>query len=130
MSPLTLYLGKFFGLSCLVLFAVFAARPKHTLAAITSITASPGLLLITGVFTTFGGLATVLAHNLWSGGALPITVTLLGWLTLIKGVALTAIPPTALTKFYRVLHYPERFGLVAAAGLAFSAWLTYTAFHS
>jgi hypothetical protein len=26
-----------------------------------------------------GGLAMVLAHNVWSGGPLPVIVTLIGW---------------------------------------------------
>jgi hypothetical protein len=67
---------------------------------------SPGLLLVTGIFTMGGGAAMVVGHNVWSGGALPVAVTLLGWLTLIKGVALMAVPPRALTSFYRTLHYP------------------------
>jgi hypothetical protein len=38
-----------------------------------------------------------------------------------------AAPPRALIAFYRAMHYPERFCLVMAVGLAFSAWLTLTA---
>ncbi len=57
-----------------------------------------------------------------------MAVTLLGWLTLIKGIALVATPPRALTAFYRALHYPARFRLYMAAALVFSAWLTVTAF--
>ena len=57
-----------------------------------------------------------------------MAVTLLGWLTLIKGVALMATSPRALATFYRALHYPARFRLYMAVALAFSAWLTVTAF--
>src|SRR5690348_14216277 len=38
------------------------------------------------------GTALVIGHNVWSGGVLPVVVTLLGWLTLIKGIALMAMP--------------------------------------
>jgi hypothetical protein len=89
---------------------------------------SPGLILVTGIFTMAGGAAVVVGHNVWSGGALPVAVTLLGWLTLIKGVALMATPSHALTAFYQALHYPAWFRPYMTAALAFSGWLTVTAF--
>jgi hypothetical protein len=128
MSPLTVFLGRFFGLSCLLICAALFARPKESVAAIESMKESPGLILVTGIFTMIGGVATVVGHNVWSGGALPVAVTLLGWVTLIKGVALMAAPPRALTAFYRTLHYPARFRITMGVAFAFSAWLTVTAF--
>jgi hypothetical protein len=83
---------------------------------------------VTGIFTMAGGAAMVCGHNVWSGGALPVTVTLLGWLTLIKGIALMAMPPRALIAFCRALNYPAWYRPYMAVALAFSAWLTLTAF--
>ena len=57
-------------------------------------------MLIAGVFTLFGGLAMVLLHNYWSGGALPVIITLIGWLTLIKAVVLVALPSNKLVALY------------------------------
>ena len=88
MSPLTIFLGRFFGLSCLVMCAALFARPKESPKAIESMKESPGLVLVTGILTMVGGVAAVDGHNVRSGGALPVAVTLLGWVTLIKGVAL------------------------------------------
>src|SRR5689334_4277704 len=104
MSPLTVFLGRFIGLSCLLICAVLLARPRTSLAAISAMMESPGLILVTGIFTMAAGAAMVIGHNVWSGGALPVVVTLLGWLTLIKGVALMATPPGVLITFYRALN--------------------------
>jgi hypothetical protein len=128
MSPLTVYLGKFIGLACLLTCIILVVRPRTSLAAISSMMESPGLLLVTGIFTMAGGAALVVGHNVWSGGALPVAVTLLGWLMLIKGVVLMATPPQALAAFYRALNYPAWFRGYMAAALVFSAWLTLTAF--
>jgi len=128
MSPLTLFLGRFLGLSCLLMCAVLVARPKASLAAIGALMANPGLLLVTGILTMGGGAAMVVGHNVWSGGTLPVVVTVLGWLTLIKGVALLATPPHAMSAFYRALHYPAWFRSYMAVAVLFSAWLTVTAF--
>jgi hypothetical protein len=83
---------------------------------------------VTGILTTVGGVAAVVGHNVWSGGALPVAVTLSGWVTLIKGVALIAASPRALTTFYRALYYPAQFRVYMAVAFAFSAWLSVTAF--
>jgi hypothetical protein len=40
------------------------------------------------IVTVAIGLALVLGHNVWSGGPLAIAVTLMGWATLVKGLAL------------------------------------------
>jgi hypothetical protein len=128
MSPLTIFLGRFIGLSCLLMCAVLVARPRTSLEAISAMMESPGLVLITGIFTMGGGAAMVVGHNVWSGGVLPVAVTLLGWLTLIKGIALMAAPPRALIAFYRALNYPAWFRPYMAVALAFSAWLALTAF--
>jgi hypothetical protein len=57
-----------------------------------------------------------------------VAVTLLGWVTLIKGFAIIATPPHTLSAFYRMLHYPARFRLCMAGAGVFSAWLTVAAF--
>ena len=45
------------------------------------------------MLTLVAGLAIVLAHNVWRGGAMAVVVTVLGWLLLLKGAALVVIPP-------------------------------------
>lgn len=128
MSPLTLYLAKFIGLFCVLMTAGLAARPREFLAAVELIRASPGLILFAGVVTLAAGVACVLGHNVWSGGALALVVTVFGWATLGKGVALILLTPSELASIYRALHYPERFRAMMLVGLVASAWLTIAAF--
>jgi len=128
MSPLTVFLGRFFGLFCLLMCAALFARPKAAIEAINALTNSPGLLLVTGICTLAGGVATVLGHNVWHGGALPVVVTVVGWLTLIKGFALLVTTPESLGRSYRWLHDPRWFRIYMGVVLAFSLWLTVAAF--
>ena len=118
------------GLFCLLMCLIVAGRPKAALQAINAVAESPGLLLITGASTLAAGVAWVVGHNLWSGGFLPVAVTLLGWLTLIKGAVLIAMPSSGLKSLYRVLHYPQAFRLVMLVGAALGAWLAWTAFRA
>ena len=129
MSPLTLYLARFFGVSCLLMCALLALRSKAALQAMDEMVSNRGLMLLTGIVTLIAGAACVVGHNVWSGGPLPIAVTLLGWLTLLKGAAIVAVPPDMLRRTYKVLHYPQNFRVVMAVAAALSAWLTVAAFE-
>ena len=41
-------------------------------------------------------IAMAIGHNVWSGGALPIVVTLVGWLIFAKGLMLSFVSQEAL----------------------------------
>ena len=54
--------------------------------AVNALIRSPPLVLLAGVFAVAVGLGLVIGHNAWSGGALPVVVTLVGWASLIKAL--------------------------------------------
>jgi len=60
-------------------------------------TRSPGLTYLTAAIVFGLGLVLVTLHNLWTD-PLAIIVSLIGWIVLIEGVALMALPE-ALLKF-------------------------------
>lgn len=130
MSPLTLYLARLFGLGMLLMCGLFAVRPEATMAAIQSMMVNPGLVLVAGLFAFVAGLAMVIGHNRWSGGALTVVVTVLGWLTLIKGGAVLAAPPSALAILYHGVGYPGSFRWVMAIAALAGLWLTWAAFRA
>ena len=100
MSVRTVFLARLFGLYCLIMAAAMLSQPEAFVTIVHALMADAPLVLIAGVFTLFGGLAIVLLHNYWSGSALTIIVTLLGWLTLIKAVVLVALPSSKLVAMY------------------------------
>jgi hypothetical protein len=59
-------------------------RRQATLESVTAVLRDPSMMFVLGAITLVAGLAMVLAHNIWSGGALVVIVTLVGWITLIK----------------------------------------------
>jgi hypothetical protein len=71
----------------------------------------------------------VLAHNIWSGGALAVVVTLVGWITLIKSLMFLFLPPEMeAALFLRQLHYQQLFYLYGAISLVLGVYLTYGGF--
>lgn len=131
MSPRTIFLSRLIGLYCIVVALSMMTRRQATLETVTAILQSPSMTLILGVITLTAGVAMVLGHNIWSGSALPVIVTVIGWMTLIKGLFFLFLPPEMEAGlFLRQLHYQQLFYLYGAFSLVLGIYLTYSGFTS
>ena len=131
MSPRTLFLSKLIGLYCILGSLSMISHREMTLEAVTELLHSPALLLVLGEMTLVAGLAMVLAHNVWSGGALPVIVSFVGWATLIKSLLFLFLPPEMEARlFLGGFHYPQLFYLYMAVALVIGVYLTYRGFTS
>jgi hypothetical protein len=72
MSHHTIYLGKLTGLYCLIFALAMMSHKQASVDTMTALVHDAPLLLFVSVLTLVAGLAIVLAHNVWSGGALPV----------------------------------------------------------
>ena len=126
MSDRTKYLSRLMGLYCLIVSLLMAIQKLTIVEIENSIIHNPTALYILGIFTLLGGLAIVLAHHQWSGGALAVAVTLLGWMTLIKGLLLAQ--PEAAARFYGHLQYERFYYVYVAISFAVGVGLTYGGF--
>jgi hypothetical protein len=107
------------------------SRRQATVETVTALLQNPSMMLIVGIITLVAGLAMVLAHNIWSGGALVVVVTLVGWITLIKSLFFLFLPPELEAGFFlRQLRYQELFYLYGAISLVLGIYLTYGGFKS
>jgi putative exporter of polyketide antibiotics len=131
MSPRTTFLSRLLGLYCLVAGLSMVSHKQATVDTIVALVHNAPLLFFIGIVTLVAGLAMVLTHNTWSGGALPVIVTLFGWLTLLKGLQFLLLPPDIAAGFYLgTLHYAQFFYFYAAFCLILGAYLTYAGFKS
>jgi hypothetical protein len=131
MSPRTIFLSRLIGLYCILVAVAMTIQKQAMLDSVTALLRNPPLLLVLGVFTMAVGLAMVLAHNIWSGGALAVVVTVTSWLALIKGALFLFLPPEAEAGlFLKGLAYQQFFYLYMAITLALGIYLTYGGFTS
>ena len=86
MTNRTVFLSKLIGLYCIFVSLVMLANKQAGLLMVTDLARNPSALFTLGAFVLLAGLAMILKHNIWSGGALPVIVTIVGWLTAIKGL--------------------------------------------
>ena len=126
MSPRTLYLGRLIGLYCILISLSMVTHKQATVDAVSALVHSPPVLFVAGVIAVAAGLALILGHNVWSGGALPAVVTLVGWLALTKGLLILFLSPEAAAGFFLGrLHYEEFYYWYCAVSLLLGIYLTY-----
>ena len=87
-------------------------------------------MLFSGMVATAACLAIVLGHNVWSGGALAVVVTLFGWVALLNGVSLLLVPPEQMAAAYKGLGFERFFYVWMIAVLVIGLLITLDAFAS
>jgi len=128
MSSRTVFLGRLIGLYCILVSLAMLIRKQASVNVLTAMLHNAQLLLSLGVITVIAGLAMVLSHNVWSGGAVTVIVTLIGWIALIKGALLLFLSPEAeLSLFLDTLHLEQFFYLYLGGMLLLGIYLTYQA---
>ena len=131
MAPRTLFLGKLIGLYCILVSVSMLIHKQATVETVTALVHNPPLLLVAGVIAVAVGLALIVGHNVWSGGALPVVVTLIGWVALTKGLLILFLSPEAASAFFLGrLHYDEFFYGYAVVSLLLGIYLTYATSRS
>jgi len=125
MQARTAFLSRILGLYCIIIGLSMIARGQATAALVDGLIRDASLAWVVGIMTLFVGLAMILVHNVWSGGALPIVVTLIGWLSLVKALLFLFLPPEMEAGFYGSLHYGQMVYVYAGFSLALGAYLAY-----
>jgi len=126
MPPRTTFLGRFIGLYLILISLAMLTHKQATIESMTALMHNPPLLFVVSVIAVAAGLAMVLGHNVWSGGMLPVVVTITGWLMLTKGVLLLFLSPENASGFFLAgLHYEQFFSLYTGIALFLGIYLTY-----
>jgi hypothetical protein len=131
MSPRTPFLSRLIGLYAILVALSMFSRGQATVETVAALLQNPSMVFVLGVVKLAAGLAMVLAHNIWSGGALVVVVTLVGWMTLIKSLVFLFLPPEMEARlFVERLHYQQLFYFYWALPLVLGLYLTYGGFRS
>jgi len=128
-APLTLFLSRLIGLFAILVVLSLVTHKQATVDTLTALVRDRPLLLIFGMVWLIAGLAMVLGHNVWSGGALPVVVTLVGWLILFRGLLLLFLSPAAAIGLFKGIHFEQLFHVYFSLSLLFGVYLTYSGFR-
>jgi len=130
MAPLTIFLSRLIGLFALLTGLAMALRRESIVATALMLVRDPALLFVLGMIALLGGLAMVLSHNIWSGGAAPVIITLLGWIFLIRGLLLLSLPTEEIAGLFTLFRFEELYYAYIGITLALGVFLTYAGFKA
>ena len=100
---LSVFLAKVLGLYLVIVVPAALLNRKHFPRLIKEFSDSLAMVVLSGVVALVLGLLLVVGHNVWTADW-RVIITVLGWLTLVKGVVRFAFP-----------HKVARLGTVAAS---------------
>lgn len=130
MPRLTIYLARFLGLFLLIVSVSMVLDRDSIIEMATALIDDRALLLIVGLIALGIGLAIVVGHNVWSGGLVPILITLFGWSQFLRGLALLLLPAETQIAFFQLMRLEDFFYIYAGIPLVIGAYLTYAGFTS
>ena len=131
MSPLTFFLSRLLGLYYLLTALSMFLHKETYVETVTALIHNSPVMFVVSIITVIAGLAMVLAHNRWSGGGLAVVVTLIGWITLVKGLLFLLLPPEMEAEFFlSKLHYGQLYYFYGAISVVLGVYLTYGGFKS
>jgi hypothetical protein len=130
MSPPTVFLARLIGLFALLFSLSELVHKQAMIETANALVRNPPLLLMMGILGLLAGLAMVLSHNIWSGGVLPVVVTLFGWILLVRGAVLLFLSPQAAAGMIDFFRFEQLFYVYAGITLLFGLYLTYGGFQA
>jgi hypothetical protein len=90
MNDISIFLAKFWGWYLIIFFLILSFNPKRIVQIIKDLEDQKFVILISFMAIIIG-LFSVLIHNIWEPNW-KLIITLIGWIALIKGLALFIIP--------------------------------------
>jgi len=130
MSPRTIFLSRLIGLFTTVLAITMVANRDTTAASFVALVRDPAALWLAGMIGVAAGSALVLGHNRWSGGGVTVAVTAVGWIVLLKGILVLALPLRTIAALYDGLMSPAFFSADAAFLLVLGLALAVAGFRA
>jgi hypothetical protein len=130
MSPRTVFLARLIGLFAILLSVSELVHKQAMVETAAALVRDRPLLLMLSMLGLLAGLAMVLAHNVWSGGALAVVVTLFGWILLIRGALLLFLSPDAVAGMIDFFHFEQLFYVYAGITLVLGLYLSWAGFRA
>ncbi len=98
---LTILLLKFWGFYLFLMGLSVLINKSTWKSFVSELSSNKHFTFLAGIFALIIGMLVVSYHNVWSGGFDVVIVTILGWLSLVKGVGYLLFPSKAVASIAR-----------------------------
>ena len=120
---LSLYLARAWGLGLILLSLGILLNLERYLHMIRQVEGDDLMILLAGSFALILGVVQVAGYNVWTLDYRGL-ITLLGWITLVKGVAIIFIPGY-MARFATIIAQQNRYRALAVLSLLIGVYLLF-----
>ncbi len=124
---LTAYVAQLFGVYLVLSGVLMIIREQAMMVLVPKFVDSPPFLYFLGSLRVLIGLAIVLAHTMWIG-TLGAVIYLVGWLTLLRGIAMLVLPVETEHKILEAFSRGNLWYTTAIVAIVLGGWLAYAGF--
>jgi hypothetical protein len=124
---LTAYIAQLLGVYLALSGVLMIVREQAMMVLVPKFVDSPPFLYFLGSLRVLIGLAIVLAHTMWIG-TLGTVIYLVGWLTLLRGIAMLVLPGETERKILEVFSRGNAWYTTASLAIVLGGWLAYAGF--
>ena len=124
---ISIFLAKVIGLYLLIMGLVLLKKPDLQ-EMVNELSKNSALRLIAGVFTLILGLLLVVSHNVWSGGAYVIIITIIAWVVFIKGLLYVWLSDESYSKLVSKINPKSWVTISGVVNLILGFYLSYVGF--
>jgi hypothetical protein len=124
---ISILLARIFGVYLALMAIAMLMHKERCNAIMANIESNAGVSTLATVFTLLLGLLLVNMHNLWVQDW-RVVITVLAWITLVKGVAFLFVPEHMMT-YHRALHMKGVCGVKEMVVLVVGVFLLYHGYY-
>ena len=124
---LTAYVAQLLGVYLVLSGVLMIVREQAMMLLVPKFVDTPPFLYFLGSLGVLIGLAIVLAHDTWIG-TLGTIIYLVGWLTLLRGIAMLLLPAETERKILEVFSHGNAWYTTAMVAIVLGGWLDYAGF--
>lgn len=129
MHPFTVYFAQIAGLYLVILGLILLVRKEAIIALMVKMADSQPFVFLAGMLRIIIGLAVLVGNGPWGGTTLPIIVALIGWISLVRGIAMLLVTQSQerrLIEFWRQ-NGAYYMAVIVVLGLGvYLAWVGFT----
>lgn len=124
----TIFIAQFMGIFMLGAGLSMIFQREMVKGIFDDVFGNRGITYVLGMFEFVGALLLVLSHNVWSGGILPVVVTILSWVLLFEGGFYLSASKETIGKFRLMLKKDSIYTSLSIVYLLISIYFIYSAF--
>ena len=125
---ISLFLAKIMGLFLIVDGLVALIRYKDLMPAVYELKNNKFTMVFMGLLVLVLGLLVTVSHNIWTGSAFQIVITIFGWAMVIKGLIISIMPIEFVEKLIMKVNRPTYYKISGVVMILIGLWLSVAGF--